>query len=69
MRTKSILLSNLGEIKANIGRNKYHRRRGGNAMVFHEVSRECLEWMEKQPSVKEESLTDWLLYEVSKKNK
>lgn len=38
-------------------------------MVFHEVSRECLEWMEKQPSVKEESLTDWLLYEVSKKNK
>lgn len=36
-------------------------------MVFHEVSRECLEWMEKQPSVKEESLTDWLLYEVSKK--
>lgn len=36
-------------------------------MVFHEVSRECLNWMEKQSNVKEESLTDWLLYEVSKK--
>ena len=36
-------------------------------MVFNEVSRECLNWMEKQSNVKEESLTDWLLYEVSKK--
>lgn len=35
-------------------------------MVFHDVSRECLNWMEKQLNVKEESLTDWLLYEVSK---
>ena len=34
-------------------------------MVFHNTSRYCYEWLDKQPSVKEESLTDWLLYNVS----
>lgn len=37
------------------------------AMVFHEASKECYVWLKKQPNVKEESLTDWLLYTVSKK--
>ena len=32
-------------------------------MIFHELSKECYEWLNKQPNVKEESLTDWLLYQ------
>lgn len=31
-------------------------------MVFHDSSREIYGWLNKQPNVKEESLTDWLLY-------
>lgn len=31
-------------------------------MVFHNTSKYCYEWLDRQPSVKEESLTDWLLY-------
>lgn len=34
-------------------------------MIFHEISRECYDWLNKQPNVKEESLTDWLLYQAS----
>ena len=34
---------------------------------FRNVSWECLQWQKKQPHVKEESLTDWLLYAVSRK--
>lgn len=33
--------------------------------VFHTVSKECFDWLSRQKSVKEESLTDWLLYRVS----
>lgn len=33
-------------------------------MIFHEISRECYDWLNKQPNVKEESLTDWLLYQA-----
>lgn len=36
-------------------------------MVFHEVSADLLKWIHKQPNVKEESLTDRLLYEISEK--
>lgn len=36
-------------------------------MVFHEISAECYRWLEKQPNVKEETLTDWLLYQASLK--
>lgn len=31
-------------------------------MTFHEVSEYCFNWLNSQPHVKEESLTDWLLY-------
>lgn len=34
-------------------------------MVFHSASEECFKWLNKQPSVKEETLTDWLLYFIS----
>lgn len=34
--------------------------------VFHHTSNECYNWLKQQPHVKEESLTDWLLYTVSK---
>lgn len=37
-------------------------------MVFHEISKECFEWLSQQPNVKEESLTDWLLYQASKRD-
>ena len=36
-------------------------------MVFHECSKQLYMWMNKQPHVKEESLTDWLLYAVSER--
>lgn len=32
-------------------------------MIFHELSKECYDWLNEQPNVKEESLTDWLLYQ------
>lgn len=35
-------------------------------MVLHTTSRKCYEWLIEQPNVKEESLTDWLLYYASK---
>lgn len=34
-------------------------------MLFHDISAGILRWIVKQPNVKEESLTDRLLYEVS----
>ena len=34
---------------------------------FREASEFVGKWLDRQPSVKEESLTDWLLYEVSEK--
>lgn len=37
-------------------------------MIFHDLSEECYKWLEKQPCVKEESLTDWLLYQASKRS-
>lgn len=33
-------------------------------MIFHEISGECYKWLKIQPNVKEESLTDWLLYQA-----
>jgi hypothetical protein len=33
--------------------------------VFHEISDFLKQWMDEQPHVKEESLTDWMLYQVS----
>lgn len=38
-------------------------------MIFHEISRECYKWLKIQPNVKEESLTDWLLYQAYIKSK
>jgi len=38
-------------------------------MLFHEVSAKLYTWLEKQPNVKEESLTDWLLFELSEREK
>ena len=38
-------------------------------MIFHEASKNCYEWLKKQPHVKEESLTDWLLYYISDHNR
>lgn len=37
-------------------------------MSFHDVSSECRSWINSQPCVKEESLTDWLLYTFSAKS-
>ena len=34
-------------------------------MLFHNLSNKMYEWLSKQPNVKEESLTDWLLFELS----
>lgn len=36
-------------------------------MIFHEISKECYIWLQKQPNVKEESLTDWILYTTSQR--
>lgn len=33
--------------------------------VFHKASSQCFEWLKNQQNVKEESLTDWLLYFIS----
>lgn len=35
-------------------------------MVFHKSSKKIYDWLNDQPNVKEESLTDWLLYYTSK---
>lgn len=34
-------------------------------MIFHSASQYCYNWLESQPCVKEESITDWLLYYIS----
>lgn len=34
-------------------------------MIFHEISKYIYKWLSCQPNVKEESLTDWLLYQAS----
>ncbi len=34
-------------------------------MIFHETSKYCHDWINKQPHVKEESITDWLLFNIS----
>lgn len=34
-------------------------------MSFHQTSNYCYNWIQKQPHVKEESLTDWLLFYVN----
>lgn len=36
-----------------------------SGLIFHEISEKCYMWQQKQPGVKEESLTDWLLYATS----
>lgn len=36
-------------------------------MLFHDCSEYIYTWLRKQKHVKEESLTDWMLYEISKK--
>ena len=36
--------------------------------MFHDCSKYIRDWLLKQPHVKEESLTDWLLFEISQKN-
>lgn len=33
-------------------------------MIFHDISKECYKWLSIQPNVKEESITDWLLYQT-----
>ena len=38
------------------------------ALVFHQCSAFIYEWLLKQAHVKEESLTDWLLYDISSSN-
>ena len=34
-------------------------------MIFHNTSKYCYNWLNSQPHVKEESLTDWLLFNIS----
>lgn len=36
-------------------------------MLFHETTQTILDWIQQQPHVKEESITDWLLFELSKR--
>lgn len=38
-------------------------------MIFHKTSKYCYNWLKAQPFVKEESLTDWLLYYIANHNK
>lgn len=38
-------------------------------MIFHDASRYCYDWLKAQSFVKEESLTDWLLYYISNHNR
>lgn len=38
-------------------------------MVFHNISAKCYNWLYAQPNVKEESLTDWILYQASLNSK
>lgn len=38
-----------------------------DCQVFNDASTYIYTWLTKQPSVKEESLTDWLLYDISSK--
>jgi hypothetical protein len=35
-------------------------------MLFHEPTRIIYDWIQQQPNVKEESITDWLLFELSR---
>lgn len=35
-------------------------------MLFHEPTKTVFDWIRQQPHVKEESITDWLLFELSK---
>lgn len=34
-------------------------------MIFHGISKGCYDWLDAQPNVKEETLTDWILYQAS----
>lgn len=34
-------------------------------LIFHEATEEIYYWLENQPNVKEETLTDWMLYYIS----
>jgi len=36
-------------------------------MLFHESTKAILDWLVQQPNVKEESITDWLLFNLSKR--
>mgnify|MGYP000976279623 CR=1 FL=1 len=36
-------------------------------LLFHNTSEYIYKWLQQQPFVKEESLTDWLLYNISQK--
>ncbi len=38
-------------------------------LSFHGISKECCIWLDAQPSVKEETLTDWILYQASLNSK
>lgn len=38
-------------------------------LIFHNISAECCDWLDAQPSVKEETLTDWILYQASLNSK
>ncbi len=42
----------------------YHK---GKSCLFHSLSKEVYNWLSNQPNVKEESITDWLLYSSSKR--
>lgn len=33
--------------------------------IFHGISKGCYDWLDAQPNVKEETLTDWILYQAS----
>lgn len=36
-------------------------------MLLHEITETILSWIQQQPHVKEESITDWLLFDLSKR--
>lgn len=38
-------------------------------LVFHNISSECYDWLNAQSNVKEETLTDWILFQASLKSK
>lgn len=43
----------------------FQERKKENNMLFHDATEKIFHWIDKQPNVKEESITDWMLFQLS----